>query len=86
MTGARVARFGRSRILLGLGVLITIVVGFFTYFQNSQQELGHARLLSILSFRKLYYYSNKNRPVALEYPFNGISQFFLPLKSRKLKI
>lgn len=49
MTTARIARvgkFGRSRFIIGIGILI-VIVGLLAIFHSSRQQLDEARLVSI---------------------------------------
>lgn len=42
MTAARIARAGRVRFFIGLGILV-ITMGFVAMFHSSQQQLDQSR-------------------------------------------
>lgn len=42
MTASRIARAGRSRFIVGLGILI-LTIGFVAIFHSSQQQLEEMR-------------------------------------------
>lgn len=46
MTAPRIARAGRSRIVIGLGILI-ITIGCVAIFHSSQQQLDELRHLEL---------------------------------------
>lgn len=58
MTSARIARVGRSRFLIGIGILVTI--GLITIFHNSRQQLNEARYFTnrhaVLTQKKCFVY------------------------------
>lgn len=42
MTAPRIARAGRSRFIIGLGIIV-LTVGFVAIFHSSQQQLDELR-------------------------------------------